>query len=137
MSKPFSRGTLKIKKMPSKCKALLVSNLNRFLCIRFSFLLIGVGFGLLIYYGVTEVLPAVKARHFQETNCFVNYSTFDGEEVCDCGAGFPLSSCYPCLKIHVEFRTENNGKASVNASTNGQKSILYEDVSSVNDKVFN
>jgi len=65
--------------------------------------LIYVGLGLLIYYGVREVLPAAKARHFQETSCFVNYSAFDGEEVCDCGAGFPLSSCYPCLKIHVEF----------------------------------
>jgi len=123
--------------MPSKCKTLLASNLNRFLCIRFSFLLIGVGFGLLIYYGVTKVLPAAKARHFQKTSCFVNYSAFDGEEVCDCGAGFPLSSCYPCLKIHVEFRPENNGKASVNARTDGQQSILYQDVSSVSDKVLN
>lgn len=123
--------------MPSKCKALLPSQLNRFLCIRFSFLIIGVGFGLLIYYGVTEVLPAAKARHFQETNCFVNYSTFDGEEVCDCGAGFPLSSCYPCLKIHVLFSTENNEKVAENASMDGQQSILYEDVSSVSDKVVN
>lgn len=123
--------------MPSKCKALLASKLNRFLCSRFSFLLIGVGCGLLIYYGITEVLPAAKARHFRETSCFVNYSTFNGEEVCDCGAGFPLSSCYPCLKIHVEFRPEKNGKASVNTSTDIQRSVLYEDVSSVSDKVLN
>ena len=123
--------------MPSKCKALLASKLNRFLCSRFSFLLIGVGFGLLIYFGITQVLPAAKARHFRETSCFVNYSTFDGEEVCDCGAGFPLSSCYPCLKIYVEFRTEKNGKASVNVSTGGQQSLLYEDVSRVSDKVLN
>ena len=136
ISRPFSRSTLKIK-MPSKCKALLASKLNRFLCSRFSFLLIGVGCGLLIYYGITEVLPAAKARHFRETSCFVNYSTFNGEEVCDCGAGFPLSSCYPCLKIHVEFRPEKNGKASVNASTDIQRSVLYEDVSSVSDKVLN
>ena len=95
------------------------------------------GFGLLIYYGITEVLPAAKARHFRETSCFVNYSAVDGEEVCDCGAGFPLSSCYPCLKIHVEYRTENNGKACVNVSTDGQQSILDEDVSSVSDKVLN
>ena len=67
----------------------------------------------------------------------MNNSTFDGEEVCDCGAGFPLSSCYPCLKIHVEFRTENSGKATVNASMDGLQSILYEDVSSVSDKVLN
>lgn len=137
MSRPFSRGPLKIQNMPSKCTALLASKLNRFLCIRFSLLLIIVGFGLLIYYGITEVLPAAKARHFRETSCFVNYSAVDGEEVCDCGAGFPLSSCYPCLKIHVEYRTENNGKACVNVSTDGQQSILYEDVSSVSDKVLN
>ena len=123
--------------MPTKCKVLLASHLNRFLCIRFSFLIIGVGFGLLIYYGITEVLQAAKARHFQETNCFVNYSTFDGEEVCDCGAGFPLSSCYPCLKIHVVFSTKNNEKATDNASTEGQQSILCEDVSSVSDEVLN
>lgn len=123
--------------MPSKCKAFLASRLNRLLCIRFSFLIIGVGFCLLIYYGVTEVLPAAKARRFQETSCFVNYSTFDGEEVCDCGAGFPLSSCYPCLKIHVEFRTEINRKATVNTSEDGQQSILYGDVRAVSDKVLN
>ena len=133
----LAEGHKKTKKMPSKCKALLASKLNRFLCSRFSFLLIGVGFGLLIYFGITQVLPAAKARHFRETSCFVNYSTFDGEEVCDCGAGFPLSSCYPCLKIYVEFRAEKNGKASVNVNTGGQQSLLYEDVSSVSDKVLN
>lgn len=121
--------------MSSCCKTLLASHVNRFLCIRFSFLLIAVGFGLLIYYGVTVVLPAARARHFQETKCFVNFSTFDGEEICDCGGGFPLSSCYPCLKIHVYFRTEKNKMAAVNASTNGQQSILYKDVSSLSDKV--
>jgi len=123
--------------MPSKCETLLTSKLNRFLCIRFSFLLTGVGFSLLIYFGVTKVLPAAKAKNFQETSCFVNYSASDGEKVCVCGAGFPLSSCYPCLKIHVEFRSENNWKASVKASTDGQQSILYQDVSSVSDKVLN
>ena len=51
--------------------------------------------------------------------------------------GLELSSCYPWLKIHVEYRPENSGKAFANASTDGQQSILYEDVSSVSDKVLN
>lgn len=121
--------------MPSSCKTLLATHLNRFLCIRFSFLLTAVGFGLLVYYGITVVLPASRASHFQKTMCFVNFSAFDGEEVCDCGGGFPLSSCYPCFKIHVYFSTENNKKATENYSTNGQQSVLYKDVSSISGKV--
>ena len=123
--------------MPPSCKTFLASNLNRVLCIRFSFVLIALGFGLLVYYGITVVLPAAKTRNFQETDCFVKFSTFDGVEVCDCGGGFPLSSCYPCLKIHVYFSTEKNEKATLNASTSGQQSILHKDVSSLSDKVIN
>lgn len=39
--------------------------------------------------------------------CFVNFSVFDGEEVCDCGGGFFLSFCYFCFKIYVVFSIEN------------------------------
>ncbi|KAL9952717.1 hypothetical protein ACROYT_G040009 [Oculina patagonica] len=66
--------------------------------------------------------------------CFVNFSAFDGEEICDCGGGFPLSSCYPCLKIHVYFSTEKSKKVAENSSTNGQQSVLYKDVSSISGK---
>lgn len=121
--------------MPSNCKALFASRTNRFLCIQFSFLLIAVGSGLLVYYSIKVVLPAARARQFQETKCLVNYSTFDGENVCECLGGSLLSSCYPCFKIHVVYHTEKNPETTGNASTPELQSILYEDVTSVGDKV--
>lgn len=99
-----------------KCKVLFVLKLNWFLCSWFFFLLIGVGCGLFIYYGIIEVLLVVKVRYFWEMSCFVNYSIFNGDEVCDCGVGFLLSFCYLCFKIYVEFRLEKNGRVFVNVS---------------------
>lgn len=134
MSKPISRN---FSEMSAKCEALLASPFKRFLCIRFSYLLIAVGFCLLVYYGITVVFPSAKARLFYQTRCLVNFSSIDGEGICDCGGGFPSSSCYPCLKIYVVFNTESNreatGMSNIRAPT---RSVLYKDISSVGDKVY-
>ena len=122
--------------MSSKCKKFLASPVIRFLCTRFSSLLIVVGFGVLIYFGITIVLPAGRATHFQETKCFVNYSTFDGEVVCDCVRGFTQSSCFPCLKVYVAFSTKNDEKLTLNTSKLDVKSTLYEDLWSINSEVM-
>ena len=112
--------------MASKCEEFLSSPKIRFLCIRFSSLLTVVGFTLFLYYGTTVVLPAGRAIDFQETKCFVNYSLFHCEAVCDCVAGITQSSCYPCLKIYVAFSAENTEKLTVNVSTLNAKSVEYQ-----------
>lgn len=83
------------------------------------------------------VLPAGRAIHFKETKCFVNYSTFDGDVVCECEAGYIVRSCYPCLKIYVVFYTGDNENLTVNGSALSVRSILHEDLWSINSKVHN
>lgn len=52
----------------------------------------------------------------------------------DCGGGFPLSSCYPCLKIYVVFSTENIS-TGIKDTKSMEQSVLYKDVLNVGDKV--
>lgn len=136
MAKLISRP-MKIKKyaeMSTEWNASLASPHKRLVCIRFSYLFITVSLGLLFYFGITVVLPSAQAGLFHETKCLVNFSVFDGEEVCDCGGGFPLSSCYPCLKIYVVFSTENIS-TGIKDTKSMEQSVLYKDVLNVGDKV--
>lgn len=128
---------MKIKKyaeMSTEWNASLAFHHKRLICIRFSYLFITVSLGLLFYFGITVVLPSAQAGLFHETRCLVNFSVFDGEEVCDCGGGFSLSSCYPCLKIHVVFSTENIS-TGIKDTKSMEQSVLYKDVLNVGDKV--
>ena len=122
--------------MASTFKHFLASPTLQFLCVRFSSLLTVVGFGLFIYYGIKVVLPASRGLHFQETECFVNYSKLDGEAVCECVASFTQRSCYPCLKIYVVFNTEKNEELPVSDSSLTVKTILYRDLWSINEEVY-